>query len=95
MKWNDLFEGFAIWHGAIIMLFGVAWMLSTFFKSPAYAASIAIAKTVGVGIIVNMCGEALQWPRGWPPTVFWAVTTVIGLVSFTAGTAYYMRRVEP
>lgn len=84
---------------AAMMLFGIAWLLSTFLTSTAVAASVSFAITAGWFLM-------LDWFSGWSQAAqvatwnrfafaFGCSATLIGVASFVAGTLYYLRRVEP
>ncbi len=82
--------------GKGVLLFGAAWLGSSFLSSPAFA--------VGLGFLVyavtSMSLQALSTFTGWPAEsqlVGWyiAFCLVVGPACFVAGTVYYLRRKEP
>ncbi len=85
---------------AQFMLLGVGWLLSTFLRSATLAACIPIAFTLlllATGVImlnelVNFRGREKEMLAFW---LVVAVTTVIGMLSLTGGSLYYLRRVAP
>jgi ABC-type transport system involved in multi-copper enzyme maturation permease subunit len=87
-----------------VALFGMAWALSVFLKSPAIAASIAIA--LGVGLLFGGMAWAETLAEDWlgqyaRPTedflfaLVSGVAAAIGLVSLVVSSSYDLRRVEP
>jgi ABC-type transport system involved in multi-copper enzyme maturation permease subunit len=80
---------------AMIMLFGISWMLSVALSSAAVSASVAILLTVGAGFIVSSLGKTYDWQDDGSAIVFAAVSVVSGAACFMAGTIYYLCRVEP
>jgi ABC-type transport system involved in multi-copper enzyme maturation permease subunit len=91
----DDFIGYTMLGAAVVMLFGVSWMLSTALRSASLSASIAITLTVCAGIVIVMLGSAFNWKIDWSYVVFAVVSTVTGVVCFLVGTVYYLHRVEP
>lgn len=88
LAWNASFS-----VATAVMLFGMAWLLSTFLSSPALSASISCAVPV-LGFFVWELAS-----RGYDEHIFFRVWIVcsllLGIVCFLVGTIYYCRRVEP
>ena len=81
------------------MLFGVAWLVSSFSSSPAIAAASGLAaffilltgRSLTAAKVAARTGtEGEQWLVGFP-----TLCLVIGLACFVAGCIYYLRRIEP
>jgi ABC-type transport system involved in multi-copper enzyme maturation permease subunit len=87
-----------------VMMFGVAWLLSSFLTSPTVAASIAMGVTIGfiylVGVIVYLVAPEAN-PRiarnadFLAEMIFAMAPAFVGIISCIAGTIYYLRRIEP
>lgn len=78
-----------------IIVFGVAWLGSAWLASPAIATGLGIFAPVAVA---GVLGTIEYWfhPAGFPYARYGVYTcTTVGCVAFLAGTAYYLRRVEP
>jgi ABC-type transport system involved in multi-copper enzyme maturation permease subunit len=88
-----------------VALFGIAWALSTVIRSPAIAASIAIA--VGIGLLFGGAEWAkklsdLWWDgrsRPFSEGELFAMVSggaaAVGVLAVAVSSAYYLRRVEP
>jgi ABC-type transport system involved in multi-copper enzyme maturation permease subunit len=89
---------------ATVMLFGVAWLCSTFLESPAISASVSIGITGVMLTLITSIIEFGDYPRGgrYFGVVYelqirfctWC-SLLMGIISFSVGTIYYLRRVEP
>jgi ABC-type transport system involved in multi-copper enzyme maturation permease subunit len=82
-----------------VLLFGVAWLASSFSSSPAIAAVSGMASAILLAGTLGLL-EAHPNPRtGMVRTSYFdsypVLCIIIGLACFAAGTAYYLRRVEP
>lgn len=81
------------------LLFGVAWLISSFSSSPAMAAAAALAALM---VLTSVCFR-MEYYSDWrrmAPGGSWlngvpTFCVVIGLACFIAGCIYYLRRVEP
>ena len=82
--WREVVMGSS---GALIMCFGLAWLLSTFLESPAISSSISIGVTVALVIWFAMHDRYLDNMSWW--------MIGIGATGYIAGTIYYLRRIEP
>ena len=80
---------------AAIPLFGVAWLFSSFLRTPAMAAAIGIAFPVGLGFTCLFFSELEPMRKTDMGTVFLVVSIAVGLSCFAAGVVHYLRRVEP
>ena len=94
-----------------VMVFGVAWLMSSYLSSPAVAASFAVAVTVVTLVLAIDVGRppedayhllgAISFITGSArvdPARQWVVRIVmwtLGGVAWLAGTAVYVRRVTP
>ncbi|MCH7735461.1 MAG: hypothetical protein IH961_09650 [Chloroflexi bacterium] len=78
-----------------IPLFGVAWLFSSFVRTPAMAAAIGIAFSVGLGFTCLFFSELEPMQKTDMGTVFLVVSIAVGLSCFAAGVVHYLRRVEP
>ncbi len=80
---------------AAVILFGVAWFASTLLSSHALATGVGIAAPVtllcGLAGVAYFLGSPAFDLAGW----YRSLGVVLGVVAFAAGTAYYLRRVEP
>jgi ABC-type transport system involved in multi-copper enzyme maturation permease subunit len=81
-------------HYVVILLFGVAWLCSTFASSPALAAAGAVLVSIGSSIGMHF------WLNASLPletiTQYYNIFCVVGGVAcFIAGTVYYIRRFAP
>jgi ABC-type transport system involved in multi-copper enzyme maturation permease subunit len=84
----------ALW----LMLFGIAWLLSTFLKFPGLCACIAIATTVISLIILEdifVPIERYSNDSGIIMPYFGIVGACSGLACFIVGSIYYLKRIEP
>ena len=78
-----------------VMLFGVAWLGSTFLSSHTFATGLGIAGPLALLGILRSWQYFFE-PAGfelgyWYRTLCW----MLGPIAFVAGVAYYVRRVEP
>ena len=89
--------GRAIPHAAITgaVFFSVAWLLSSILESPTFSVCGGLITPVLIMSAVYM----VCWPFGIPEDVlgsWWlGISLVLAPACFVAGTAYYLRRVEP
>jgi len=78
-----------------VILFGVAWLGSSFLSSHTFATGLGIAGPLA------LLGVLQTWQYFFEPSGFelgpWyrAMCWPLGLAAFVAGTVYYLRRVEP
>ena len=79
----------------VIMLFGMSWMFSTFLRSTAISMCIPIVIVVATGAFVGLASSMLEWTQEKTLGTWCVFSSVVGLVCFAAGTAHYLRRVEP
>jgi ABC-type transport system involved in multi-copper enzyme maturation permease subunit len=79
----------------LIMCFGLAWLLSAFLESPALSSSISIGFALAfVFLILDAVNYRVITNRQASILMIW-INPCIGIVSYIAGTIYYLRRVEP
>jgi ABC-type transport system involved in multi-copper enzyme maturation permease subunit len=93
--WRDVpkaFSAFALGAADVMMLFGMAWCLSSFLTSPAISACVSIGVAAASITAFNI---TLGRPLGdtYPVWCLWAM--FVGITTFTIGTRHYLRRVEP
>lgn len=95
--WHAYFLSLAITCSSV--LFGVAWLVSSFSSSPAIAAASGLAalsilltgRALAPDYVTGNTGSAgEQWLIGFP-----TLCLAIGLACFLAGCIYYLRRIEP
>jgi ABC-type transport system involved in multi-copper enzyme maturation permease subunit len=90
----NLVEPVSIAAGMTVMMFGVAWLLSSVLTSPAISAGVSIGATVslvfGIATICDYVGRTYQ-----VTVIIICSTLAVGVLSLVAGTIYYLRRVEP
>jgi ABC-type transport system involved in multi-copper enzyme maturation permease subunit len=104
--WNlrnveELLPNVLITASTTVMLFGVGWMCSSFLKSPPMAACISIASMFATVLLIQLMlnmgnkhiSEAVLTYRVY--VLHTLVPLLVGLATFTIGTAYYLKRVEP
>ncbi len=78
-----------------IILFGVAWMCSSFTASPAIATGAGIFSAplvIGSLHVVDLLDDSATFDILW---WYGAICVTLGILSFAGGTWYYLRRVEP
>ena len=81
------------------MLFGVAWLISSFASSPSIAACTSIGLFITAALLYNLICHAYA---GQPPyadeanydLIGCALCAMVGVFSFLAGSIYYLRRIE-
>ncbi len=84
-----------------VLLFGVAWLLSSLWNSPPLAAVAGIASAVilwaAVASVSERMGLKTPGPDGFLVWCIWypSLCASIGVTAFIAGVVYYLRRVEP
>jgi hypothetical protein len=103
--WSDLVHALGLASAFALALFGVAWALSVYLRSPAIAASIAIG--IGFGLLFGGIAwlerliEAMDAVRGTRTSqetlhiVVAAAAAGTGLLAILATSLHYSRRVEP
>jgi ABC-type transport system involved in multi-copper enzyme maturation permease subunit len=94
-RWPDITFGLGIWSAAVLMLFGVAWLCSTWLNSAAISASVAIALTICIGALLATWFDSGPSERQWGMELFGAIAVTVGAVCVIGGAMYYIRRVEP
>ncbi len=81
---------------AVLLMFGVAWLLSSFSRSPAISAVSGLAAFL---VLMGSAGFGMSDHTGrisdswwyW----YWSTSLVAGGGGFVVGVIYYLRRVEP
>ena len=80
----------------VMAIFGVAWFVSSFIGSPAYAACLGLLAPLIVLLAIESAPvlldlriplESERWYRG--------ICLLLGPLCFALGTGHYLRRVEP
>lgn len=97
--WLDVAAVFCTIATVSLVFYGVSWLFSSFLESPTFSVcgGLVAPGVIWTGIYL------LNWrlmARGidlqpWVLRSFYPVCVVLSLASFTAGTWYYLRRVEP
>lgn len=86
------------WHllGGVL-IFGVAWLGSSFLESPTYAIVAGIVAPFAVLGALSVANLFLGWRPHQDDFMPWYIASccVVGIVCFAAGTWYYLRRIEP
>jgi ABC-type transport system involved in multi-copper enzyme maturation permease subunit len=80
---------------AEILMFGVAWLFSTFATGPALAAGCGILAPLLAPFVIHAIHTYLELPRESLKEHFIIVCLVGGVTAFVCGTAYYLRRFAP
>ena len=80
-----------------LVLFGVAWLISSLQSSPTFAVGGGIVTPLIVSMTLLLIVERIgvEDPNKLFGIGFFTISTVIGIVSFGIGTAYYLQRKEP
>ena len=86
--------------GPLLMLFGVAWLISSFASSPSIAACTSIGLFMAAALLYNLICHAYAGPPPYADEANYdligcALCALIGVISFLAGSIYYLRRIEP
>lgn len=77
------------------MIFGLAWLVSSFTRSATYAAASGLATPVCIGVTLGLLSEVEAMRSVDLGLVYLVLCPVIGLGGLIAGAVYYVRRVEP
>lgn len=84
--------------GICALMFGVAWLVSSFARSGTYAAACGVCVAVGVGIVLALLAQTetvrQSAPREYLFNSALGLLVAIGVCGFIAGTVCYLRRVE-
>ena len=81
---------------AVVLMFGVAWLFSSFSRSPVIAAAsglVAFLVLIGTSTF-SMSHTTGQIPHLWFYW-YWSTSLIVGIGGFAVGVIYYLRRVEP
>lgn len=78
-----------------IPMFGVAWFLSSFVRTPAIAAAMGVAFPVCLGVTCGFLSELESMEKTDMVSVFIVISIAVGLACFAAGVVHYLLRVEP
>ena len=78
---------------SLLMVFGVAWLFSSFLASPTWAACIALASIFALFMAVSLA-ETARHKIGGDSTLL-VITLPIGIAAFVGGTVYYLYRIDP
>ena len=92
---QDNVYNFAVSSVGLLMLFGVAWLFSSFLSSPAVAAIVSIAMGCGAVFWPGILPTAFRDRINVPATLMFAIDISMGLLGLAIGTYHYLRRVEP
>lgn len=96
-KMAELYWGIAAFH---VLLFGAAWLGSSFVDTPLTAVGFSMAILLLIGFGLQAVDRLLDWPEGpsgRPVLLNWRliVMVLVGIVGFAVGSWLYLRRVEP
>jgi ABC-type transport system involved in multi-copper enzyme maturation permease subunit len=80
----------------MFIMFGAAWLCSSFSSDPPVATGIGLAAPILIGCIVYAAGTLLQIEifKTWTGS-FKVVGSIFAVLCFVAGTVYFLRRFEP
>jgi ABC-type transport system involved in multi-copper enzyme maturation permease subunit len=78
-----------------VMLFGVAWLGSSFMSSHTFATALGIAAPIALLSVLEAWRYFLASPGFELGFWYMALSWPLGVAAFVAGTVYYLRRVEP
>jgi ABC-type transport system involved in multi-copper enzyme maturation permease subunit len=82
-----------------LMMFGVAWMFSSFLKSPTIAAVISMGMTVSLlmvlALISQRSGRNGREDEQWLDWLVMLSTFCFGILGLALGSVYYLARIEP
>ncbi len=88
-----------LWYSAItgLVFFGVAWMVSSLQSSPVFAVCAGLIAPLIVFVSLQIVDNGIGPPN---PDPYWktaqpVICSTLGVVCFSIGTWYYLRRVEP
>ncbi len=93
--YHDAFEATEDFMCGVAMLFGMAWMLSTFLKNPVLSFFIPIAAVGALGAFVGITVNLLEWNDATGTTFWGTLSLPIGIACFIGGCIHYLRRVQP
>jgi ABC-type transport system involved in multi-copper enzyme maturation permease subunit len=101
-QWSgDVLRIYATFPFTGLLLFGLAWLFSTFMRSPTFAAVLSMVCSALVSwVLMGIVALAVDARHGGHTyenlfLVTSVVGAVVGLVCLIAGTAYYCARVSP
>jgi ABC-type transport system involved in multi-copper enzyme maturation permease subunit len=77
-----------------LLCFTAAWLFSSFLDSPTFSIAAGLVAPALLMMGLGLVGEYV-WAPAWSPTVAVLLSLAVSTVSFTVGTIYYLRRVEP
>ncbi|NQT12950.1 MAG: ABC transporter permease subunit [Planctomycetes bacterium] len=89
--------GSAILHTAITgaVFFSVAWLLSSMLQSPTFSICGGLVTPILITTAILMVGWGFDMPVDVAKPWYMGISLVLAPACFAAGTAYYLRRVEP
>jgi hypothetical protein len=78
------------------MLFGGAWLASSFMRSNSYSLLASLILFAAIGAAFYNSSQFWNWPSTATRELwFVGIHLLLGIVTYAAGTWYFMRRVEP
>jgi hypothetical protein len=95
IQFNNPLDGQQNIAYGVVGLFGMAWMFSTFLRSTAISMCIPLVTVIATAAFVGLASSLLEWSQQRTLDTWCLFSLVIGFVCFAAGTAHYLRRVEP
>jgi ABC-type transport system involved in multi-copper enzyme maturation permease subunit len=87
--------------GPMFMLFGIAWLLSSFLSSPAIAACASIGLFLASSLFYNvLCAYLYSGHPSYADKANYGLIgcglcAIVGVISFVSGSIYYVRRIAP
>jgi ABC-type transport system involved in multi-copper enzyme maturation permease subunit len=89
------YTAFLLTAAPIVMVFGLAWLVSALIKSPSISAGVAIMVFLALTFYLqNFLSPALGWRRT-ADALFIVLALSGGFIAFVAGTICYLKRVSP
>lgn len=93
---SDLTSAVVFGGSAVVLMFGVAWSLSSFSRSPVIAAAAGLAALLVLwGTAIFSMSHTTGRPPDWWPYFYVSTSLIVGIGGFVIGVVYYLRRVEP
>jgi ABC-type transport system involved in multi-copper enzyme maturation permease subunit len=83
---------------AALMIFGIAWLMSTFLSSPSISAVVGLAAMLATMMTLRLIEHSMLLRDEMARIAPWLICGILGIsgvIAFIAGTIYYLLRVEP
>ncbi|UCD27841.1 MAG: ABC transporter permease [Planctomycetota bacterium] len=98
VKTKEVLERMKVVYGAIcssaILIFGFAWLYSSFLKNPIYSTGLCIATVLLFWMLFAFVYDTMNWGSNHM-VIFTPLATVVGIGAFVGGIFSYLHRVEP